>query len=102
RSDPREQVPAAHGVTVVTNGLRELLQETAESASLRRKGITMAGHLSWLAQRPTDCERLIDAKRWSPTDFHCLLQDMYQERKRVELKIYRSGGFVMPKYLPSS
>src|SRR5437899_2439729 len=44
-----KDVPAAKGVTVVTNCCRELLQETAQPASLRRKRIAVAGHLSRLA-----------------------------------------------------
>src|SRR2546422_2271 len=37
-----KDVPAAKRVTVVTNGCRELLQETAEPTSLRRMGISFA------------------------------------------------------------
>src|SRR5205807_2999336 len=41
-----KDVPAAKGVTVVTDGGRKLLQETAEPTSLCRKRIAVAGHLS--------------------------------------------------------
>jgi len=44
-----KDVPAAKGVTVVTDGGRELLQETAEPTSLCRKRIAVAGHLSRIA-----------------------------------------------------
>src|SRR6266478_3347276 len=44
-----KDVSAAKRVTVVTDGCRKLLQETAKPASSRRKRIAVAGHLSRLA-----------------------------------------------------
>ena len=44
-----KDVPTAKRVTVVTDGCRKLLQETAKPASSRWKRIAVAGHLSRLA-----------------------------------------------------
>ena len=68
-----KDVPTAKRVTVVTDGCRKLLQETAKPASSRWKRIAVAGHLSRLAQGAADGKRLFHPQRGYPLGFHLFL-----------------------------
>src|SRR2546427_5588184 len=65
-----KDIPAAKRVTVMTDGCRKLLQETAKPASLRRKRIAVAGHLSRLTQAPANSDGLFHTERGFPLGFH--------------------------------
>jgi len=69
----RKYVPSAQGVTVVTNGFRELLQEKTEPAPIRGKRVTMPWHLARLAQAPADCDSFLYGKCGSPGTCHVFL-----------------------------
>src|SRR5438132_11062658 len=68
-----KDVPTAKRVTVVTDGCRKLLQETAKHASSRWKRIAVAAHLSRLAQGAADGKRLFHPQRGYPLGFHLFL-----------------------------
>ena len=50
RPDHRKQVPAAHGIAVVADGLGISCRRLPEPASMRRQRIPVAGHLAGVAE----------------------------------------------------